>query len=177
MTARQEAFGAGRPGGRAAAFALADAARVMVRRMQMYADTAGHHAGLHRSDLTAMDIISQAAQRGERLTPSDVAHRMNLSPAAVTALVDRLAKVGHVERHPDAHDRRRTRLDVSDQAVGVSMAMFRPLTLAMFTALEPYTDAELELVTRVLGDLSAAVQHADPTDPPAVPTPGDHETG
>lgn len=176
MTDQHEAFGAGPPRGRVAAFLLSDAVRVMVSRMQQYVDSAGHHIGLHRSDLTAMNIISQAARRGDRLTPSEVAQRMSLSPAAVTALVDRLAKAGHLERQADDRDRRRVRLDVSEQAVGVSMRMFRPLTAAMSTALEPYSDEELELVTRVLSDLSAAVEQADPTGIDLAGTPYAHRT-
>lgn len=172
MTDQREVPGAGRPPGRAAVLALAQAVRTMMSRMQQYTDRVGHHAGLHRSDLAAMNIISQASQRGQRLTPSDVAHRMSLSPAAVTALVDRLAKVGHLRRQPDDHDRRRVRLIVSDQAVAVSVTMFRPLTQAMARALEPYSDEELELVTRVLNDLSAAVDGTDPTGEGGRPAEG-----
>lgn len=194
--------GAGRLPGRVAVFAVSAAVRRVVSLSQQYADAAGHHLGLHRSDLLAMDIISQAAQRGERLTPGDVAQRMRLSPAAVTALVDRLAKVGHLRREPDTQDRRRTRLDLSDQAVGVSLKVMRPLVGSVAHVLDRYSDEELELVTRVLLDVGAAIDTADPreadlsgtpyahrTDPRvrsggsdgspgvAAPTLGDHETG
>lgn len=193
VTDPRQAFGAGSQPGRDGVRRVTFAMRVLVSRMQQYSDTVGHHLGLHRSDLTAMNLISQAAMRGQKMSPSDVARQMSLSAAAVTALVDRLEKVGHVERHPDAHDRRRVRLDVSEQATGVSRRMFRPLSEEMARVLEPYTDDELDLVVRVLDDLTEAVQRADPGSAdlsdtpyadrhaapkgPVDPTLGHHETG
>jgi DNA-binding MarR family transcriptional regulator len=193
VTAPHQAFGPGSAPGRDAVRRVTFAVRALVSQMQQYGDSVGHHIGLHRSDLTAMNLISQAAMRGERMSPSDVARQMSLSAAAVTALVDRLEKVGHLERTPDERDRRRVRLDVSEQATGVSRRMFRPLTEQMVKVLEPYSDEELELVLKVITEMTEAVQHADPgtadlsgtpyAERHAVrpgdgePTLGPHETG
>lgn len=141
--------------------AVSFAVRALVSRTQQYSDLVGHEAGLHRSDMAAMNHISQAAIHGEVLGPSDVAKRMSLSPAAVTALVDRLEAVGHLVRHRDEEDRRRVRLDLTHEAILTAGLMFRPMTSAMNEAMESYTDEELELVLRVLRDLTAAVDRAD----------------
>jgi DNA-binding MarR family transcriptional regulator len=193
VTDPRQAFGPGSQPGRDAVRRVGFAVRVLVSRMQQYSDVVGHQLGLHRSDLTAMNLISQASHVGQKMSPSDVARQMGLSAAAVTALVDRLERVGHVERQPDAHDRRRVRLDVSEQATGVSRRMFRPLSEEMARVLEPYSDEELDLVVRVLGDLTDATVRADPASAdlrdtpyaerhqpasePEGPTLGPHETG
>ncbi|MGB3827148.1 MAG: MarR family transcriptional regulator [Ornithinimicrobium sp.] len=145
------------------ALAVTRAVRVLVSRTQLYADSVGHGLGLHRSDLMALNLMSQAAaNHGELMTPGDVAKQMSLSAAAVTALVDRLERVGHLVRQPDAHDRRRVRLDVSKQAESVSREMFRPMNDRLLGALSAYSDQELELVAQVLRDLSVAVDGAEP---------------
>lgn len=157
--------------------------------MQMYADSVGHDLGLHRSDLMAMNLMSQAATRGSSLTPSQVAKSMSLSAAAVTALVDRLERVGHLERHPDPVDRRRVRLDVSQQAEDVSRVMFRPMNDELTEIMDGYTEEELRLIGRILQDFTGAVQRAGTPDPASqegegeaipsssAPTLGDHATG
>lgn len=171
-----------RPGvaDRPPARAVANTLRGLASRLQLYADAVGHDLGLHRSDLMAMNLMSQAAQRGKSMTPTDVSKNMSLSAAAVTALVDRLERVGHLVRHPDPDDRRRVRLDVSKQAETMSRAMFRPLNDGLNDAMSAYTDEELELVQRVLADLNDAVLKVAPHS--AVgdvrgPTLGNHETG
>ncbi len=163
--------------------------RGLASRLQLYSDGVGHDLGLHRSDLMAMNLMSQAAQHGKSMTPTDVSKRMSLSAAAVTALVDRLERVGHLVRHPDPDDRRRVRLDVSKQAEKVSREMFSPLNAGLNEAMLAYTDDELALVQRVLADISEAVinvvrgeSSANAAPSPARkdgpgPTLNDHETG
>ncbi|MGB3187041.1 MAG: MarR family transcriptional regulator [Ornithinimicrobium sp.] len=154
--------------------------RVLVSRMQLYADSVGHELGLHRSDLMAMNLMSQASLRGHAMTPGEVAKKMSLSAAAVTALVDRLEDVGHLVRTPDVKDRRRVRLGVSKQAATVSRSMFRPMNDRLYAALAHYTAAELDVVARVLADMTEAIEEAEtdqaiPGDPkPAETAPTGH---
>ncbi len=154
------------PGGadRPSARAVSQALRGLASRLQLYSDGVGHDLGLHRSDLMAMNLMSQSAQHGTSMTPTDISKKMSLSAAAVTALVDRLERVGHLVRHPDPDDGRRVRLNVSKQAETVSRRMFRPLNAGLNEAMLAYTDEELELVQRVLTDLSEAVVTVVPSD-------------
>lgn len=173
MKQSQQAFEAGSHPGRNAVRSVTFALRVLVARTQQYADRAGHDAGLHRSDLTAMDHISQAAVLGETLGPGDVAKRMSLSPAAVTALVDRLESVGHLVRHRDGQDRRRVRLDLTDHAMVTALEMFRPMSQALAGALEPYSDEELALILRAVHDLTSALEHVEEGGPTLAPHEAD----
>lgn len=49
------------------------------------------------------------------MTMSELGARIPLSRAAVTALTDRLEALRYVQRTPDAHDRRRTVLSLTDR--------------------------------------------------------------
>lgn len=132
---------------------------------------------VHRSDLAAMNVISQAAARGETVTPSGLARSLSMSPAAMTALVDRLVKVGHLEREPDPKDRRRTHLRLTPTATVTGRAMFAPMAAQIEQAADAYSPQELALVVQVLKDIENAIDHQGVTDLPLEPKVSDHELG
>lgn len=57
--------------------------------------------GVHRSDLRCLLMLKDGP-----VTPGNVAARTHLTSGSVTALIDRLACAGFVERRPSACDRR-----------------------------------------------------------------------
>src|ERR687893_2761533 len=57
--------------------------------------------GLGLTDLHALEHLSR-----EELTPKQLGERLFVSPGAITALVDRLEGVGHLERVANPNDRR-----------------------------------------------------------------------
>ncbi len=61
--------------------------------------------GVHRSDLRCLHMLNEGP-----VTPGEVAARTRLTSGSVTALVDRLASAGFVERRPSACDRRSVEL-------------------------------------------------------------------
>ena len=150
--------------------------REMSTLSQGYADRVSRHLEVHRSDLSAMGVIAQSARGGDTLSAGELARRLAMSPAAVTALVDRLVRAGHVQRERDERDRRRVTLGLTAHAGAVSAQMFRPLGQRLRSALSLYSDDELALVARVLDDVIAATKHALeqelPEVPPTPPTPG-----
>jgi MarR family transcriptional regulator, lower aerobic nicotinate degradation pathway regulator len=60
-------------------------------------------------------FLTRLRQAGES-TPSELAERLNMSPPAVSQMVDRLFKLGFLTRSEDAGDRRRKRLAVTPAA-------------------------------------------------------------
>lgn len=140
--------------------AVATRLREMSTLSQGYADRVSRHLEVHRSDLSAMGVIAQSARDGDTLSAGQLARRLAMSPAAVTALVDRLARAGHVQRQRDERDRRRVTLGLTPHAGAVSAQMFRPLGQRLRDALSPYSDDELALVARVLDDVIAATKGA-----------------
>lgn len=140
-----------------------------VRRLtldtQHYIDEVARRTGAHRTDVAAIGLILDADRDGERLTPGELARRAGLSAAAVSALVDRLERVGHATRARHDRDRRMVVVDATDVARGVSREMFAPLNDEMNHALDRYTDADLALVARVLEDLADAADQARSAGP------------
>ncbi len=71
--------------------------------MLAFAAAMARRAGLGLSEMAALEHL-QHSHGG--LTPTQLGGRLSLSSGAITALVDRLEKTGHVERRPKPADRR-----------------------------------------------------------------------
>ena len=149
---------------REVAAALVDALRDYVVETDAYVDDRGGAAGLHRSDLNALAHVQRAAASGESLTPGVLAQLLRLSPPATSALLGRLEQVGHVRRTHSPTDRRRVRIEMSEQAQQVAHGVFAPLGASVGRAMGGYSDDELRLVLRFLHDVTAATRQAR-TDP------------
>ena len=106
--------------------------------------------GLHRTDMNAVAYIWRAAEQQQPLTPGELARTLRLSPAATTALLDRLAKAGHIERRHDTEDRRRVHLVMQPPAKALAQAFFAPLGRHIREALAEFDEQELEIAKRVL---------------------------
>lgn len=106
--------------------------------------------GLHPTDVRALIALLDAARAGRPATPGLLATELGLNSASVTALVDRLERLGHVRRERDPADRRRVLLVVSEQAVELGRTWFGPLIDAMLAATRSFSAAELAAVRRFL---------------------------
>ncbi|WP_219106101.1 MarR family winged helix-turn-helix transcriptional regulator [Austwickia sp. TVS 96-490-7B] len=143
--------------------------RELSEETQRYVEDVGRSIGHHRSDVIALGVLVGAARDSKQVTPTDLAQSLGLSLAATTALIDRLESAGHVSRRPHPGDRRKTVLQLTEQARATSRAQFRPLSEAMQQQLQRYQPHDLDVVAAVLNDLLAAAQA---TRPPHGPAPG-----
>lgn len=76
--------------------------------------------GINLTDARCLDIIDQNGP----MTPSALAAESGLSAAAVTTVVDRLEKSGYALRKPDAVDRRRVQVEVTDETRRMSALIY-----------------------------------------------------
>ena len=120
---------------------------------------AGHH--LHTTDLRAIIELLDAERMGHTATPTWLAARLRLNSASVTALVDRLERMGHVQRARAAADRRRVRLTVTDNARRLGEAFFGPLSGRIVGIMNGFGPQERDAITR----FPAAVADAVPDGP------------
>lgn len=139
---------------------LGDSVRVLSLETQGYVDDVARATGRHRSDVVAVGAVLAGSAHGGGLTPGELARRVNLSAGAVTALLDRLARAGHIRRRPHENDRRRTVVDATELGRQTSRTMFAGLIAAHERALSAYSDAELDVAARVLADLTEASREA-----------------
>lgn len=134
---------------------------LLLRRLNVELDAVGQRFaevhGLNRTDVRALVAIMDAARRGEALTAGRLGEAVDLRSASVTALVDRLEKVGHVRRVRDPEDRRRVGLEMSESAMAAGGEHFGGLARDLTAAMEGYTHEELAVVRRWLEDMTAVI--------------------
>ena len=140
---------------------------LLLRRLTVELDAVGQRFaelhGLNRTDVRALVAIMDAARGGQSLTAGRLGAAVDLSSASVTALLDRLERVGHIRRTRDADDRRRVVLEMSDSAMAAGAEHFGALQRDLAAAMEGYTDDELTVVRRFLLDMTAAIErHSRP---------------
>ena len=121
-------------------------------------DLAHHYAAageIGSTDFAALLHIWEAGLAGASLTPSQLAAKLNVTPAAATYVVDRLSQRGYVERTPNPEDRRQVLLQVSAPGGQVTHGYTSPDWFGR--TLASRTDTELASVTEILTDLTAAI--------------------
>lgn len=83
-------------------------------------------------------------------TASAIAKEVRLTPAAVTALIDRLERRGFVRRKADPQDRRKVLVEAAEEALRVTAEAYLPLGAAGAEMLAKYTVEQLETVSSIL---------------------------
>ena len=144
---------------------------LLLRRLTVELDAVGQRFadlhGLNRTDVRALVAVMDAARRGQSLTAGGLGEAVDLRSASVTALVDRLERVGHVRRVRDPEDRRRVSLEISDSAMAAGGEFFGGLQCDLVAAMAGYSGEELAVVSRFLTDMTdVIVRHSRAPAPP-----------
>ncbi|GAA1591964.1 MULTISPECIES: MarR family winged helix-turn-helix transcriptional regulator [Kribbella] len=103
--------------------------------------------GLNRTDLLCLGVLV----RGGPLTAGQLATEAGLSPAAMTAGIERLEKAGYAGRTRDEADRRRVLVAATPLAEQRVTEIYAPLEKLGSARLAKYTVAELETIRDFLG--------------------------
>ncbi|MBB5159767.1 MarR family winged helix-turn-helix transcriptional regulator [Saccharopolyspora phatthalungensis] len=112
---------------------------------------------LHPTDLRALIALLDADRAEETATPGRLGEWLGLNSASVTALVDRLERLGHVRRERDSQDRRRVKLVVEERATELGWSFFGPLIGEAVERMRSYDEAERETIRRFLLDMNSLV--------------------
>ncbi len=110
-------------------------------------------AGISDTELVTLEHLSR-----EQIGPAEVARRLEVSTAAATGIVDRLASRGHVERRPHPADRRRTELVLTDSGRGEVVGHLLPMFVALDRLDREFSAEEREVVERYLRGAIAAFE-------------------
>ncbi|MEV4125609.1 MarR family transcriptional regulator [Nocardia sp. NPDC049707] len=102
---------------------------------------AATNLGVNRTDLRCLEIL----WHGES-TPGALAAELNLTSGSVTTMLDRLAKLGYVARHPEPGDRRKVVIRITDAAMVKVMRIYGPIAEEGAGEVTRYSAAELRLV-------------------------------
>jgi DNA-binding MarR family transcriptional regulator len=114
---------------------------------QRYDEAVGEIYGLGPAERLALSLLWHGPQ-----TSSAIARHTRLTPAAVTALVDRLEARGFVRRQPDPRDRRKVLVEAAAETARVTAEAYTPLQKAGEKNLSRYTEDQLRLVAELLND-------------------------
>jgi DNA-binding MarR family transcriptional regulator len=97
---------------------------------------------VNRTDGRCLDIIDQH----ERITAGDLAKASGLSTGAVTAVLDRLERAGHIHRVRDDQDRRRVYVEVTRETLKQMHELYAPLAARSQQRMAGYSLEELALL-------------------------------
>lgn len=82
-------------------------------------------------------------------TPSELARHTGLTSGATTAMLDRLEKVGFIERRPNPDDRRGTLITPTKSGAEKVASWFESARKAQAELISSYSEEELEIIADV----------------------------
>ncbi|HEY6855379.1 MAG TPA: MarR family winged helix-turn-helix transcriptional regulator [Mycobacterium sp.] len=109
------------------------------------------------NDFHALLHVMVAESAGTPLTMAQLRQRMDVSPAAITYLVDRMIDAGHVRRESDPADRRKALLRYEESGMELARGFFTPLGVHLRAALADVPDTDLIAAHRVFTAMIAAM--------------------
>jgi DNA-binding MarR family transcriptional regulator len=133
--------------------------REFAARDELFHDAVARRLGLHSTDEKVLRLLGDKA-----LTAGDLVAYTGLTGAAVTALVDRLEKLGYVTRLRDAEDRRKVAIRAVQTRLREINGLYNGLHDAMQTLLAKYPAGDFAVIvdyltrtTRILAEQAAKV--------------------
>ncbi len=137
---------------------MLQALRAFSERADRLVDDAAQELGLHRTDLRALSVLMAHEHAGQAATAGDLRHELNLTPAATTAVLDRLTASGHAVRRRGDHDRRQVFAAPTAAAASDAARAFAPLSARIANVLDGVDDADLAAALRVIRALADALE-------------------
>jgi DNA-binding MarR family transcriptional regulator len=108
----------------------------------LHGQAIARRVGINSTDLECLDLILMSGPS----TAGEIARHTGLTSGAVTGLIDRLERLGLVERTADPADRRKVRVRVREDKIAPIAALYAPLEKAMQALLASYSREELKLL-------------------------------
>jgi DNA-binding MarR family transcriptional regulator len=125
---------------------LVERVDVAVRRMGaqsvITSRTVAERFGMHMTDLEVLDLIFL---RGA-VSAGELADATGLTSGSVTALIDRLAKAGYVERCDDPSDRRKILVRIRHDNIEPIKATYLSMQKRMFALWSSFEPRDLEVI-------------------------------
>lgn len=149
--------------------AIVHSLRALTVDLNLTATEFANTTGLHSTDVRALICLLDADRSDTVATPGWLGSQLGINSASVTALIDRMTRAGHVQREPDAVDRRRVRLRVTPAAVELGENFFGPLISRAANTLNSYTEDQRAVISKFLADMRHDVDDARSSQTPQRP--------
>lgn len=111
---------------------------------------------INQGDYQVLSVLRLADHRGESRTAIEVARQLNMTPATMVNRVDRLERLGCVERVPHPLDRRSAHLVITPEGKACAERMVLRRTEERERYLSALTDSQRTRLTALLRKLSSA---------------------
>jgi DNA-binding MarR family transcriptional regulator len=108
----------------------------------LHGQAVARRVGVNSTDLECLDLILMSGPS----TAGEIARHTGLTSGAVTGLIDRLERLGLVERTADPADRRKVLVRVREDRIGPIAQLYAPLEKAMQALLVGYSKQELKVL-------------------------------
>ncbi|MEV7728711.1 MarR family transcriptional regulator [Streptomyces sp. NPDC087917] len=129
--------------------------------------------GVNETDLRCLEILLAT----EEIVPGALGEQLGLTTGSVTAMLDRLEKLGYLTRGPHPTDRRRTLVRVTPEAAERVYALIAPFIEDSTRQVgQRYSAEQLELVADFL-TFSQGIQQQHVQRLRAMPSPGPTRSG
>jgi DNA-binding MarR family transcriptional regulator len=128
--------------------AISDQFRESQNWSDAFDEIASEILGLNRTDMRVIDIVT----RKGRATAGEVAKDAALTTGGVTAVVDRLEKVGYLKRVRDPDDRRRVWLEATPELFEKSWEIWGPMSDLWQSRARHLSREQLEFILEFLSD-------------------------
>lgn len=112
----------------------------------MFHAAASAQAGLGATESKTLDVL----QREGAMTAGDLAHHTGLTPASVTALLDRLQHKGFVDRTRDPSDGRRVLVELRTDQLSKLSGAYTDIADGLNEIYAGYSEAQLQTVVDFL---------------------------
>jgi len=120
--------------------------------------------GIGENALLALRVLLEAEERGRTVNAKDLAEELGITAASTSALVDRLVRSGHVERHPDPSDRRGVILTASGTSMRQVLQVLDQLDTRANEAVDLLSPEDRAVVVAFLEQMARVVDDAEPAD-------------
>ncbi|MGW5740197.1 MarR family transcriptional regulator [Amycolatopsis sp. NPDC003861] len=121
---------------------------VLLRSRELSTETVMFHTAISETrGLSAVEskVLDYLARFGPQ-TPKDLARLSGLAPASVTAMIDRLAHKGIVNREPHPDDRRKILIVLDLRSIVSGLHLWDHLVKGMYDLCDRYTDDQLRTI-------------------------------
>jgi len=133
--------------------------RLLLRRFALHRDrwidALCRHVGVSRSDYDALEALDEHGS----LTPGELGTLLTLTSGSVTALIDRLEKLGWASRTRHPSDRRKVVVTLTQNAWQIAQDELQPYLAAVDHTDQQLGDEERAVVVAFLRDLIDNVAH------------------
>jgi DNA-binding MarR family transcriptional regulator len=110
--------------------------------------------GLYNNDFISLDILRETGP----ITAGELSKKTGLATGSITALVDRLEKIGYVRRENDPNDRRRVIIVPEYESKEEIRHTYESLHQAMLQLASSYKQEELALISQFLHNASTVLE-------------------